>query len=84
MPIEKKPAKKEAHFVLFLVVLILWNWPLVTIIDKGNPRVVFAYLFLSWAITIFLLYFISRSYKDRLAAKAPHPQQEPKTGDSSP
>jgi hypothetical protein len=48
--------------LLFFICLFLFSWPILSISNKGNPEIIFIYLFLAWLSIIILIFFISRSY----------------------
>jgi hypothetical protein len=47
---------------LFFIIFILFSWPILSIVNKGHPKLLFIYLFSAWGIIITLLFFMSRSY----------------------
>ena len=51
----------EFHLLLSFVCLIVFGWPVVTFADMRRLEVMFVYLFVVWAIVIFVLFLVSRS-----------------------
>jgi hypothetical protein len=55
--------RKPAFSVLvFIVCLVLFSWPLLSIVGS-NPKNMFLYLFFVWGVVILLLFFMNRSYR---------------------
>jgi len=54
--------KSGFSIFLFFVTFILFTWPILSIVNKGHPKLLFIYLFSAWSIIITLLFFMSRSY----------------------
>ncbi len=50
----------EFHILVFCLTLVLFSWPLVSSSDFDRINAMFVYLFVSWAIVVFLQYLISR------------------------
>lgn len=75
----KKLFKKPAFSIfLLLLCLVLFNWPLLSIVGS-NPKTMFLYLFSVWGLVILLLFFINRSYQSP-ASEEEHP---PDNGDKN-
>jgi hypothetical protein len=53
-------SKHEFHILVFCLSLVLFSWPLVS--SSGFDRInsMFVYLFVCWAVVIFLQFLISR------------------------
>ena len=51
----------EFHLLLFVLCMVLFGWPVVTFPDMRRLELMFIYLFVAWAIVIFLLFLVSRS-----------------------
>ena len=58
--------KKEFLFFIFTLYLVLLTWPFLSIFDKGNPKLIFYYLFFMWALSILILFFISLGYSQKI------------------
>jgi hypothetical protein len=54
--------KSAFSIFLFFATFILFSWPILSIVNKGHPKLLFTYLFSAWGIIITLLFFMSRSY----------------------
>jgi len=52
--------KPEFHVLLYLLSLLLFNWPALTIFGDACSAL-FYYLFWTWGIFIAALYFVARS-----------------------
>jgi hypothetical protein len=65
---EKKPVKRirnllrhaEFHVLLFAFGFALLNWPFLGIFRLKRPEVLLIYIYVLWAIGIFLLFLLSR------------------------
>ncbi len=49
------------HVLLFCSALTLLSWPFVSFSDVGRLKAMFIFLFITWALIIFLLFLVSRS-----------------------
>ncbi|MGE5707296.1 MAG: hypothetical protein ACM3YO_03105 [Bacteroidota bacterium] len=49
---------------LFLLCLLLFNWPILSIIPPARQDWLYGYLFSVWGMIIFLLFLVSRSLGD--------------------
>jgi hypothetical protein len=58
--------KSEFSIFLFFAAFILFSWPILSIVNKGHPKILFIFLFSAWGVIITLLFFMSRSY-DKLS-----------------
>ncbi|MCD4780673.1 MAG: hypothetical protein K8S27_09030 [Candidatus Omnitrophica bacterium] len=54
---------KDFCLFFFFLFLALFNWPILTIFDKGNSNTTFWFLFLTWAAGILCLFLLSRSFR---------------------
>jgi apolipoprotein N-acyltransferase len=67
--------KKEFAVFIFGVYFILLNWPFLSIVDRGDPRLIFYYLIALWIMNIGLLYLMSLGYRtnkeDKFRPKRP-------------
>ncbi len=52
--------KYEFHILVFCLSLVLFSWPLVSTSDFDRIDSMFVYLFVCWAVVIFLQFLISR------------------------
>lgn len=57
--------RKEFYLFLFLISMILFNWPFLSIVAEKQTHVLFFYIFWVWAIIIFLSYLIARSHQTK-------------------
>jgi hypothetical protein len=53
-------AKTGFSVLLFSLSLLLFNWPLISVVNT-NIELFFIFLFLVWSIIILILFFISKS-----------------------
>ena len=53
--------KLEVHLCLFLLTLVLFNWPLLSIAHAKGPFAFYCYLFFAWLFIILLLFLIAIS-----------------------
>lgn len=53
--------QKDFHVLLFHLCLVLFGWPIVSFDSLERVRAMFVYLFVVWALVIFLLFIVSRS-----------------------
>lgn len=51
--------KTHYHTFIFGLSLLLFNWPVISIVMKGNPASGYTYLYLSWFCVIFFMFFLS-------------------------
>ena len=73
MRYSKNLFRKPAFSVLlFIVCLVLFGWPLLSIVGS-NPKSMFLYLFFIWGVVILLLFFMSRSYHSSIPEEEPPP-----------
>jgi len=54
--------KQELFGACFVIGLVLYNWPVLSIPDRISVQAVYVYIFLTWLGVIFLLFLISSSY----------------------
>lgn len=48
----------EFSVVLFVICLVIFSWPVLSIPGVESPRSMFYYLFFQWAVVIFLLFLL--------------------------
>ncbi len=53
-------SEHEFHILVFCLSLVLFSWPLVSTSDFDRIDSMFVYLFVCWAVVIFLQFLISR------------------------
>jgi hypothetical protein len=53
-------SRNEFHVLVFCLSLILFSWPLVSPADFDRINAMFVYLFVCWAVIIFLQILISK------------------------
>lgn len=53
--------KLEVHLCLFLLTLVLFSWPLLSIAHAKGSFAFYLYLFGAWSFVILLIFFISLS-----------------------
>ncbi|HEY9766361.1 MAG TPA: hypothetical protein V6C82_08340 [Chroococcales cyanobacterium] len=58
--LKKLAGQKAFLFWLFFLCLLLFNWPLLTVIPLERQGVLFIYLFLASGFVVFLLFLTSR------------------------
>jgi hypothetical protein len=63
------PIRSDFDLFLFVVGLILFSWPLLTVAAGADVEHLFLYLFLVWAGTIVLLYATARTILGKLPEK---------------
>ncbi|MBC2712763.1 MAG: hypothetical protein HGJ94_17770 [Desulfosarcina sp.] len=56
----KRMRKTEFHLFLFCLFFLLFNWPLLTLIEKTRPTAGFLYFYLTWSALVVLLAVIAR------------------------
>lgn len=66
----------EFSCFIFIVYFILFNWPFLSIFDKGDPQVIFYYCFILWAVGIAVLYLMSREWQDEKDEDKNHKKEE--------
>lgn len=59
--------KQGFHFLLFCLGIILFNWPFLSIAEETHGNFLFIYLFLVWAVIIFLSFSIARSHMSNIS-----------------
>jgi hypothetical protein len=52
--------QSEFHTLLFILGFALLNWPFLGIFRLKRPEVLLVYLYVLWAVGIFLLFLVSR------------------------
>lgn len=52
--------KTEFHLFLFCLFFLLFNWPLLTLMEKPRSPAGFLYLYLTWSVLVVLLAVIAR------------------------
>ena len=55
--------KTELHAFIACLVLLIFSWPILTIIEPMRNGFVFFYLFAAWGLVIILLLMIAISYR---------------------
>jgi hypothetical protein len=53
--------KPGFHAFLFLLSLILFNWPFMSIAYNNSPLTFFYFLFMVWGIILILLFIVKKS-----------------------
>jgi|WetSurSiteA1Bulk_404760.scaffolds.fasta_scaffold04058_3 hypothetical protein len=60
--------KYDFTIFLFILFLLIYIWPLLSIAGLNNPESLFIYLFLTWSILIIILFLLNRiSVKETIA-----------------
>jgi hypothetical protein len=66
---ENITGKGQKLFFLFLLFLVLFSFPVMSIFNKGKLflglPVLFVYLFFSWSVLIGLMYYLLRDNRDK-------------------
>jgi hypothetical protein len=65
--------KTEFHIFLFCLFFLLFNWPLLTILEKTRPPAGFLYLYLTWSALVVVLALIARHCRRSPADRDPPP-----------
>jgi len=65
-------SKPAFSVLLFIVCLVLFGWPLLSIVGS-TPKSMFLYLFFIWGVVILLLFFMNRSYHSSIPEEEPPP-----------
>ncbi len=69
--------KTEFHLFLFFLFFLLFNWPLLTLLEKTPTATGFVYLFAVWSALVALLAVIARQVRpesgDAADSDAPRP-----------
>jgi hypothetical protein len=60
---------------LFFFCLVLFTWPLLSVVQDSDAEAVFYYLYLSWGLVILLL-FLSRKSTDIKASTETDPDKQ--------
>ena len=53
--------QKEFFVSVFLICLLVFNWPLVSFSNGDELKRMFAYLFLAWTVVVFLMALVGAS-----------------------
>jgi cytochrome bd-type quinol oxidase subunit 2 len=56
--------KSDWHTFIAYLVLLIFSWPTLTILESTHSNVVFFYLFGAWGLVIVLLLLIAISHRD--------------------
>lgn len=59
----------EFQIFLFCLLFLLLNWPFLAISANSGLTGIFMYLFVLWALSIFLLFLIQRALKGEASVK---------------
>lgn len=59
--------KPELHAFICCLALVLFTWPLMTIVEEKRDGSIFVYLFLAWGFIIGLLMLIAASHRRKRA-----------------
>ncbi len=46
---------------LFVISLIIVNWPLISIVDKSSPGTAFLFIYSLWIVVVIILFIIGKS-----------------------
>jgi Na+/melibiose symporter-like transporter len=55
--------KPEFHAFIACLILLIFSWPILTILEPTKNRFVFFYLFATWGLVIILLLLIAISHR---------------------
>lgn len=55
--------KPELHAFIACLILLIFSWPILTILESTQNGIVFFYLFASWGLVIALLFLIAISHR---------------------
>jgi hypothetical protein len=55
--------QKEFHFFLFFLLLLLFNWPFLSVAAGSGLKGLFRYLFVLWLTLILLLFLIQKALR---------------------
>lgn len=56
--------KKEFSFFMIAFLLVVLNWPFLSIFEQGGTRVIFYYLFILWGFSVFILFLMAGVWVD--------------------